>query len=78
MRITEDCSPRALPDSEWLLTYLDDDGAAELSRDHGADPIGVGTGGRSSLGYALLGSVAQHVPREAPSDVLVVPAAGEN
>jgi nucleotide-binding universal stress UspA family protein len=47
----------------------------ELSLRHRADLVALGTGGRSTLGYALLGSVAQHVLRNAPSDVLVVPAA---
>lgn len=46
----------------------------ELSHRHTADLVAVGTGYRSPLGYALLGSVAQHVLRDAPSDVLVVPA----
>lgn len=36
------------------------------------DLIAVGTGERSKLGYALLGSVAQHVMRQAKSDVLIV------
>ncbi|WP_291407476.1 universal stress protein [Actinophytocola sp.] len=49
----------------------------ELSRHHAADLVALGTGGRSSLGYALLGSVAQHVLRDAAPDVLVVPVAGE-
>jgi nucleotide-binding universal stress UspA family protein len=47
---------------------------APLSRRHGADLVALGTGGRSALGYALLGSVAQHVLHEATADVLVVPA----
>ncbi|WP_428506727.1 universal stress protein [Pseudonocardia sp.] len=46
----------------------------ELCRRHVADLVAVGTGGRSPLGYALLGSVAQHLLRHAPSDVLVVPS----
>jgi len=45
----------------------------ELIRRHAADLVALGAGGRSSLGYALLGSVAQHVLRDAASDVLVVP-----
>jgi len=36
------------------------------------DLIVVGTGERSKLGYALLGSVALHVMRQAKSDVLVI------
>lgn len=47
----------------------------ELSSQHAADLIALGTGGGPSLGYALLGSVAQHVLRDAPSDVLLVPGA---
>ncbi|PVZ06409.1 universal stress protein [Actinomycetospora cinnamomea] len=50
---------------------------APLSRRLGADLVALGTGDRSALGYALLGSVAQHVLREATADVLVVPATGE-
>ena len=46
----------------------------ELFRRHNADLIAVGTGSRSTLGYALIGSVAQHVLRDVPADVLVVPA----
>ncbi|KUI30366.1 hypothetical protein AU196_24585 [Mycobacterium sp. IS-1742] len=38
-----------------------------------ADLIVVGTGARSPVSYAFLGSVAQHVVREAHCDVLVVP-----
>lgn len=40
-----------------------------------ADLIVTGTGTRSPAAYALLGSVAQHVMREARCDVLIVPAA---
>lgn len=36
------------------------------------DLIAVGTSGRTGLPYILLGSVAEHVVREAASDVLVV------
>ncbi|GAA1926398.1 universal stress protein [Streptomyces sodiiphilus] len=43
-----------------------------LSAGHGADLVVVGTGTHSKLGYVLLGSVAEHVIREAPADVLVV------
>lgn len=50
---------------------------AQLARRCGADLVALGTGGRSAWGHALLGSVAQHVLREAPADVLVVPATGE-
>lgn len=48
---------------------------AELSRSRSVDLIVVGTGARSPMSYAFLGSVAQHVMREARCDVLVVPAA---
>jgi nucleotide-binding universal stress UspA family protein len=48
----------------------------ELCRRCCADLVAVATGGRSRLGYALLGSVAQHVLRHAPLDVLVVPSGG--
>jgi nucleotide-binding universal stress UspA family protein len=37
-----------------------------------ADLVAVGTAGRSGVPYILLGSVAEHVMREAPCDVLVV------
>lgn len=36
-----------------------------------ADLVAVGTTGRTGLPYILLGSVAEHVLREAPCDVLV-------
>jgi nucleotide-binding universal stress UspA family protein len=45
--------------------------AAEAAR-LGADLIAVGTHGRSGLLYVLLGSVAAHVLRESPCDVLAV------
>jgi nucleotide-binding universal stress UspA family protein len=37
-----------------------------------ADLVAVGTAGRTGLPHLLIGSVAQHVMREVPSDVLVV------
>jgi nucleotide-binding universal stress UspA family protein len=37
-----------------------------------ADLVAVGTAGRTGIPYILLGSVAEHVMREAPCDVLVV------
>jgi len=37
-----------------------------------ADLVVVGTAGRAGIPYILLGSVAEHVMREARSDVLVV------
>lgn len=37
-----------------------------------ADLVAVGTSGLSGLRYVLLGSVAEHVLREAGSDVLAV------
>jgi nucleotide-binding universal stress UspA family protein len=46
----------------------------ELCAAEGADLVVTGTGSRSAASYALLGSVAQHVLRQAPADVLVVPA----
>lgn len=49
----------------------------ELCRHFDADLIVVGTGGRSDLGYLMLGSVAQRVLKHARSDVLVVPVAAE-
>lgn len=71
-RLAGDLTPspsRVLVESGRAQTRL-----PELVRHHGADLIALGTGGRSALGYALLGSVAQHVLREATADVLVVPA----
>ncbi|WP_340559017.1 universal stress protein [Streptomyces sp. GSL17-111] len=44
----------------------------ELADRYAADLVVVGTGARSKLAHALLGSVAQHVMRRAPCDVLVV------
>ncbi|WP_236241867.1 universal stress protein [Streptomyces sp. CC228A] len=44
----------------------------ELAGLHGADLVVLGTGARSKLEHAFLGSVAQHVMRRAPCDVLVV------
>ena len=46
----------------------------ELCDSHAADLVVVGTGTRSPVSYALLGSVAQQVMRRSQSDVLVVPA----
>jgi nucleotide-binding universal stress UspA family protein len=37
-----------------------------------ADPVVVGTAGGAGIPYILLGSVAEHVMREARCDVLVV------
>jgi nucleotide-binding universal stress UspA family protein len=46
--------------------------------DQRADLIAIGTRGLSGIRYVLLGSVAEHVLREAPADVLVArPAAAE-
>ncbi|BAU50201.1 universal stress protein [Sulfurifustis variabilis] len=42
-----------------------------------ADLVVVGTRGLTGLNYALLGSVAEHVLRESPCDVLVVPDSQE-
>lgn len=46
----------------------------ELCATEDADLVVTGTGARSPASYALLGSVAQHLIRQAPTDVLVVPA----
>lgn len=46
----------------------------ELAESSDADLIAVGTGARSPMAYALLGSVAQHILRHSDADVLVVPA----
>ncbi|MCR4301247.1 MAG: universal stress protein [Sulfuricaulis sp.] len=43
------------------------------ARERQADLVAVGTSGLSDMRYVLLGSVAEHVLREAPSDVLTVP-----
>lgn len=48
----------------------------EIGAEHRAELIAVGTGERSALEYAVLGSVAQHVLRHATTDVLVVPDTG--
>ncbi|MER6617797.1 universal stress protein [Streptomyces xantholiticus] len=45
---------------------------AELGELHGADLMVIGTGARSKLEHAFLGSVAQHVMRRVRCDVLVV------
>jgi len=46
----------------------------EYCRSQSSDLAVVGTGARTSLSYILLGSVAQHMMRQSPSDVLVAPA----
>lgn len=48
----------------------------ELAGRWGVDLVVVGTGARSAFGYAVLGSVAEHVVVETPCDVLVVPGPG--
>ncbi|UYQ66565.1 universal stress protein [Streptomyces peucetius] len=45
---------------------------ADLAGHYGADLVVVETGGRSRLGHALFGSVAQEVMARAPCDVLAV------
>jgi nucleotide-binding universal stress UspA family protein len=45
------------------------------ARVHRADLVVIGTTGRTGIPYILLGSVAEHVMREAPCDVLVVRSA---
>lgn len=47
---------------------------SELQHSYAAELTVVGTGARSPVSYALLGSVAQQVMRQIESDVLVVPA----
>lgn len=64
-----DIPPRVVIESGRPHTLLPD-----LARRYGTDLVVVGTGSHSTFGYALLGSVAQHVLRHAPSDVLVVSA----
>ncbi|MGW0778869.1 universal stress protein [Streptomyces sp. NPDC002835] len=44
----------------------------ELGELHGADLMVIGTGARSKLEHAVLGSIAQHVMRRARCDVLIV------
>lgn len=45
------------------------------TREGQADLVAVGTSGLTDIRYVLLGSVAEHVLREAPADVLTVPPA---
>lgn len=45
------------------------------ARESGADLVAVGTSGLTDMRYVLLGSVAEHVLRETPADVLTVPPA---
>lgn len=45
------------------------------ARESGADLVAVGTSGQTDMRYVLLGSVAEHVLRETPADVLTVPPA---
>ena len=44
----------------------------QIARELATDLVAMGTAGRSGLPYILLGSVAEHVLREAPCDVLTV------
>jgi nucleotide-binding universal stress UspA family protein len=70
-RLADELTPapsRVLVESGRAQTRL-----PELARRRGADLVALGTGGRSALGHALLGSVARHVLHESPTDVLVVP-----
>jgi nucleotide-binding universal stress UspA family protein len=46
---------------------------AIATRERQADLVAVGTSGLTDIRYVLLGSVAEHVLREAPADVLTVP-----
>ncbi|MGW0026676.1 universal stress protein [Rhodococcus sp. NPDC003383] len=50
----------------------------EIADEYRAELIVVGTGARSALEYAMLGSVAQHVLRFAGTDVLVMPDGGSS
>src|SRR5207237_10217851 len=55
--------------------FLEGDPASEIVRyafDAGVDLIVMGTHGRTGLERLLMGSVAEHVMREAPCSVLVV------
>ncbi|BCI54048.1 hypothetical protein NIIDNTM18_33260 [Mycolicibacterium litorale] len=70
-RLTEAFTPR--PRDVAVVSGHPPTRLAEAGRSCGAELIVVGTGARSPMSYAFLGSVAQHVMREAPSDVLVVP-----
>jgi nucleotide-binding universal stress UspA family protein len=51
------------------------DEIVQYARLHGIDLIVLGTHGRTGVGHALLGSVAERVIRSAPCPVLTVPAA---
>jgi len=71
-RLSETLTPR--PQEVVITSGHPPTRLAELSRSRSVDLIVVGTGARSPMSYAFLGSVAQHVMREARCDVLVVPA----
>lgn len=73
-QLSETLTPR--PHEVMVTTGHPPTRLAELSRSRSTDLIVVGTGARSPVSYAFLGSVAQHVLREARCDVLVVPSPG--
>ncbi|MFP8944420.1 universal stress protein [Streptomyces fenghuangensis] len=73
-RIAADLAPR--PARVLVAPGRPQDAVPRLAGSEGADLAVVGTGTRSAVGYAVLGSVAQHVVSEAPCDVLVVPGPG--
>ncbi|WP_344628807.1 universal stress protein [Streptomyces glaucosporus] len=72
-RLADALAPR--PDRVLVVPGRAQDTVPEQAGNLDADLVVVGTGTRSGLGYALLGSVAQHVMAWAPCDVLVVPDA---
>lgn len=71
---------RALGVPVSFLIWEGDPGEAivEAARAERTDLIVVGSHGRGPLGRALLGSVSDHVVRNAPCPVLVVRASGES
>ncbi|MBB0230927.1 universal stress protein, partial [Streptomyces calidiresistens] len=67
-------SLRPPPGRVVLTTGRPHERVPEWAGEHDAELIAVGTGTRTALGYTLLGSVAQHVLRRSPADVLVARA----
>jgi nucleotide-binding universal stress UspA family protein len=62
-----------LPDAEQLVTLGDPPTAlCDLARERGANAIVMGTRGRGGLKRAFLGSVSDHVVRNAPCPVVIV------
>lgn len=72
-QLTETLNPR--PSQVKITSGHPRTRVLELCRSWAADLVVVGTGARSPMSYAVLGSVAQHVMRQTRADVLVVPAA---